>query len=66
MDPNANLMEQLSIARADWTGKDTEELTPSELSVLHAEHIRLCDLVESLDQWITNVGYLPERWQRSR
>lgn len=63
MDPDANLTEQLELAAVDWTGKDTDELTPQELSDLHDAHIRLCDLVQALDQWRTRGGFLPARWR---
>lgn len=64
MDPNANLREQLKLAAVDWTGKDTGELSPAELSRLHSDHCRLCELVEGLDQWIAHGGFLPDRWRR--
>jgi hypothetical protein len=63
MDPNANLREQLKLAAVDWTGKDTNELSPEELSKLHIAHMRLCDLVESLDQWLTKGGFMTDRWR---
>ncbi len=66
MDPDANLREQLELASQDWTGKDTHELTPEEIDKLHTDHIRLCDLVEALDGWISKGGFLPARWQRNR
>ena len=62
MDPTANLAKQRELAAVDWTGKETEELSPSELCELHINHIRLCELVEGLDQWISKGGFLPKQW----
>ncbi len=47
MDPNANLAEILQIIRA---------------AGLEADHNRLAELIEALDEWIVNGGFLPERW----
>jgi hypothetical protein len=52
MDPNANLKEQLDIARKlldDPIGEDDVD--------------RLAELVVALDEWISNGGFLPKRWQ---
>lgn len=64
MDPNANLTEQIELASRDWTGKDTAELTPEEITELHDAHVRLCELVAGLDGWISKGGFLPRRWAR--
>lgn len=66
MNPNANLREQLKLAGVDWTGKDSDELTSKEISDLHEAHVRLCELVDSLDQWIRHGGFLPEHWYINR
>ena len=63
MDPDANLTEQLDLANMDWTGKESDELTPDEIDELHVAHIRLCELVEALDRWIVKGGFLPTRWR---
>lgn len=53
MDPNANLDEQLAIAKRMLSGViDSNDAA------------RLAELVESLDYWITGGGFVPVRWQR--
>jgi hypothetical protein len=58
MDPNANLDEQLGLAR-DLTEaiENGDELEEDDVE-------RLCDLVHALDGWITGGGFLPTRWKR--
>jgi hypothetical protein len=56
MDPNANLKEQLAITRAILADKEPHTFGA----------IRLAELVEALDEWITKGGFLPGRWGRSR
>lgn len=57
MDPNANLQEQVMIARhlAD------DDYPTHELA---NRATRLAELVLALDEWISRAGFLPERWQR--
>jgi hypothetical protein len=55
MDPNANLAEQLQIAKL--------LLDESPNNALAA--IRLAELVESLNAWIQGGGFLPDAWRRS-
>jgi hypothetical protein len=62
MDPNANLKEQLKLARGDWTVSDSDELSRTDIARLHDAHIRLCDLVLALDEWIVKGGQFPIRW----
>jgi hypothetical protein len=50
MDPNANLAEQLQIARRLSEGHESPQ----------AE--RLADLVIALDEWIRIGGFLPDAW----
>lgn len=52
MDPNANLQEQLSIAKAILADKQEHTFIG----------VRLAELVEALDGWITRGGFLPESW----
>ena len=63
MDPDANLREQLSLARADWTVSETDSLSPLDIERLHDEHVQLCELVLAMDEWITKGGFLPARWR---
>lgn len=53
MDPNANLEEQLRIADAIESGTADDD-----------DIARLAELVRSLDEWLTNGGFLPSAWQR--
>lgn len=56
MDPDANLEEQLKLAKnilkAEWEDIDDDR----------ADVYRLAELVEALDTWIRDGGFLPERW----
>ena len=56
MDPNANLREQLTIAK--FILSDKEEQTYGV--------VRLAELIIALDEWITKGGFLPERWMEGR
>jgi hypothetical protein len=64
MDPNANLREQLELARADWGVSEFDKLEPFNVDRLHTEHLRLQELVLALDEWIRKGGFLPAAWQR--
>lgn len=52
MDPDANLEEQLRIAKRvlDADGCDAGDI------------VRLAELVDALDGWISKGGFLPKRW----
>lgn len=55
MDPDENLKEQRRIAKSvlDCEGDcDSGDL------------VRLCELVQALDEWISKGGFLPKRWAR--
>lgn len=54
MDPDANLREQRDLLRS-YRRKN-------RLTALEAG--RLVELVDALDGWISNGGFLPEAWQR--
>jgi hypothetical protein len=66
MDPNANLSEQLRLAKlieaiwddcpedGNFTGQQSEQI------VRHG--VRLAELVSALDEWRGKGGFLPERW----
>lgn len=68
MDPDANLQELLRLASrsqqlwdecpedGEWTGDQKEEL--SQIC------IRLGELAEALDGWITKGGFYPKRWRQ--
>ena len=58
MDPNANLAEQLELARElQYTTGRGDVISESDVA-------RLCELVLTLDEWLRRGGFLPERWQR--
>jgi hypothetical protein len=60
MDPDANLKEQLEIAK-NILGAVDHGGTLDEDDV-----VRLAELVEGLDEWIRGQGFLPKRWSRRR
>jgi hypothetical protein len=53
MDPDANLSEQLMLTELILDG----QATPVDAN-------RLAELVQALDAWIANGGFLPGRWQK--
>lgn len=56
MDPEANLDEQLLIAR---------KLLDSNAMDLDTEDgLRLCELVIALNEWIRGGGFLPPQWKQ--
>ena len=60
MDPNANLEEQLKLAKsmiADWDN-------PNGNGIDQEDAARLAELVISLNEWIQKGGFLPKDWQR--
>lgn len=69
MDPDANLAEQLDIAReimAVVDGVDEEEgkLTREEAEDLAGHAVRLAELVQALNTWIHRSGNPPHAWTR--
>ena len=54
MDPTANLKEQRDLLRKF---RARNRLTAGEAA-------RLAELVDSLDEWISNGGFLPEQWSK--
>lgn len=59
MDPNANLDEQIRIARAVLDANEDEPMEDPE-----GDLRRMCELVEALDSWIRRGGFLPKVWER--
>lgn len=57
MDPNVNLEEQRSLVK--WIFSHPLKDTSTEAH-------RLAELVEALDEWICNKGFLPKEWEDSR
>lgn len=56
MDPHANLMEQLDLARKI---QDADDVDPSDAD-------RLAELVIALNDWLKGGGFLPGSWQVAR
>lgn len=52
MDPTANLAEQRRIVERIVNGDSS------------ADWSRLAELVEALDNWISNGGFLPQQWAK--
>jgi hypothetical protein len=59
MDPNANLTEMRELAAAIMKDDSADPFYPI---VGQAE--RLAELVQALDGWICNGGFLPRDWKR--
>lgn len=57
MDPNANLKEQLEIARRLAEREEDELLAETGPE-------RLAELVLALDEWLRAGGFLPAAWSR--
>lgn len=61
MDPNANLAEQIELAGKIIRDSDTAD--PSTINPVDPDDAnRLAELVQALDGWLTNGGFLPGRW----
>lgn len=60
MDPNENLRETLELCRLlrDGADNDDDDFDAGE------GVDRLLELVEALDGWLSNGGFLPTRWRR--
>jgi hypothetical protein len=59
MDPNAALEEMRSIAQALV---EADELDSDALT----DALRLSELVQSLDEWLSKGNFLPSRWKTAR
>ena len=64
MDPNANLAEQLRLAQSIRTRFDGADL--DTLMEIIDDAVRLATLVQALDGWIRNGGFLPDVWKGGR
>lgn len=66
MDPNANLAEQLRLAREiqDMTDNCPDDgLSDEQKSRMAGLGARLADLVLALNEWISKGAFLPTKWQ---
>jgi len=64
MDPNTNLEEQRRIAARLLA--DRQRSTHSREVDAVQDAIRLAELVQALDEWITRGGFLPSEWSKPR
>ena len=62
MDPNANLKEQLALAKQFVEQADQDIVTRSEF-VSVDDAARLGELVIALNEWLKNGGFLPRDWK---
>lgn len=68
MDPNANLTEMRKLAaklvEACVPGAAFSDSThgPNDLLSFETDVNRLAELVEALDEWLTQGGFLPHAW----
>jgi len=56
MDPNANLAEQRRIV-ARMLDEESEHIDTGDA-------VRLAELAQALDEWISKGGFLPDAWRR--
>lgn len=59
MDPNANLKEMLELAASIQEAYEDEDGN----GIDQDDANRLAELVEALNGWIRNGGFLPSAWQ---
>lgn len=57
MDPDANLEEQRELVK---------RINNALVTLDPDTYERLAELVEALDQWLSNGGFLPRDWRRGR
>ena len=62
MDPNANLEEQLRIAK--WFRKQEDDGNDVPRHIVEAQMSRLSELVVALDEWVSSGGFLPDKWTK--
>ncbi len=60
MDPDANLKEQLALARSILANDDAG-ISPDD-----GECVRLSELVIALHEWLRTGGMLPHKWSNSQ
>lgn len=68
MDPNQNLQEQMELITEaiDLDPTEVQCDLNDEARAVFDQHIRLCGLVEALNEWIRRGGFLPEVWQQQQ
>jgi hypothetical protein len=64
MDPNANLKRQRELSAFLLSDKADDLLDQEPALNLMAAATELAELVEALDGWLSNKGFLPGRWSR--
>lgn len=64
MDPDANLAEQRRLAAGLIDALDAEDTaTMSDVAI---QALRLAELVQALDEWMTGGGMRPRGWTAER
>lgn len=61
MDPNANLAEQLRLARKIQSCESFQSFMMAS-----ADCERLAELVEAMHEWVSKGGFLPDAWKRAK
>ncbi len=65
MDPNANLSQQLTLARKLAEGCPHE--SHEDMYGWYQDKAdRLADLVLSLDEWLRKGGFIPTAWEKTK
>jgi hypothetical protein len=63
VDPNANVREQVGLARQVLDKADLLYMSREELEEVADMGVRLAELVVALDGWLGKGGFPPERWK---
>lgn len=69
MDPEANLKEQRTLAEDIIDILDDETNDEQDYDVLAevaAQAMRLAELVQAMDQWMSRGGFMPSDWAKGR
>lgn len=66
MDPESNILEQLTVAEQILTAndavRDDGKLTREEAEDMAGLAVQLAELVEALNGWLMRGGYFPGTW----
>jgi hypothetical protein len=66
MDPETNLEKQLQLAQKILRYLDTGDDPRRVLTVVEEDAEKLAELVLALDEWLSQGGFRPSRWQRQQ
>lgn len=62
MDPNTNLQESLDLSQKIINNFNKD----GSAAVAWSDAIRLAELLQALDGWLSDGGFLPNRWTHGR